>query len=130
MAKYADQFFNRLIRNLEYALAAVVIVAIIITFLSSVHKITLADWSNTDTFYDIMRRSLALILGLEFVRMLISHKLNVVLELLAFVVARKLLLPGITALDIVLSIIAFVILMMARHFMFQDDILVEKEGYS
>jgi len=130
MAKYADQFFNRLIRNLEYALAAVVIVAIIITFLSSVHKITLADWSNTDTFYDIMRRSLALILGLEFVRMLISHKLNVVLELLAFVVARKLLLPGITALDIVLSIIAFVILMMARHFMFQDDILVEKEEHS
>lgn len=130
MDKYADRFFNGIVRHLEYALAVVVILAVIITFLSSVHEFTQMNWSNTDTFYDIIRRSLALVIGLEFVRMLITHKLNVVLELLAFVVARKLLLPNLTALDIVLSIIAFVILMMARHFMFRDDILMEKEEQS
>lgn len=127
MDKYVDRFFNGIVRNLEYAVAVVVIVAVIISFLATVREITHLDWSDTDTFYDIIRRSLALVIGLEFVHTLISHKLNVVLELLAFVVARKLLLPDLAAYDIVLSIIAFVILMIARHFMFRDDVLAEKE---
>lgn len=127
MDKPVDRLFNSVVRHLEYALAVVLIAAVVFTFVSSLRGIIQLDWSDTDTFYDVIRRSLALVIGLEFVRMLITHKLNVVLELLAFVVARKLLLPNLTASDIVLSIIAFVILMIARHFMFRDDVLAEKE---
>lgn len=122
-----SSFLTNIIRHLEYILAISVIIAVVIAFINGVTALSDMNWQDTDTFYEMIRYVLALVIGLEFVRMLITHKLNVVLELLAFVIARKLLLPNLSALDIVLSVIAFVILMTARHFMFKDDVVIEQE---
>ncbi|HNT30220.1 MAG TPA: hypothetical protein PKL83_04690 [bacterium] len=50
--------------------------------------------------------------------MLIVHDLVAVLELLAFVIARKLLKPDVGALDILISVTAFVMLLAARKYLF------------
>ena len=116
MAKKAD--FNRLfvplVRYLEKALAVVVLVSVLVSLVKG--GITLAgmDWSAKETFYELIYRVLLLVIGLELVRMLITHSLGAVLELLAFVIARKMLKPDLTAVDIILSVVAFVVLLAGR----------------
>jgi hypothetical protein len=59
---------------------------------------------------------LIVVIGVELIRTLVTHDLGAVLELLAFVIARKLLKPDLSALDIFLSVSAFVVLLVARRF--------------
>ena len=61
-------------------------------------------------------RVLILVIGVELIRTLVTHDLGAVLELLAFVIARKLLKPDLSALDILLSVSAFVVLLVARRY--------------
>lgn len=114
-------YFSRVIRYFEYLLSFSVIVFVFISFIFGFFEMYKMSWGSTETFYEMIHRAMAVVIALEFVRMLITHKLNIVLELLAFVIARKMLLPGLTALDILLSIIAFVILITARFYIFGID---------
>lgn len=114
-------FFHKVLRSFEYILAGAVIIALVFTFIFSVVELYKMNWLLTETFYEMIHRAMAIVIALEFIRMLITHKLNIVLELLAFVIARKMLLPGLTALDILLSIIAFVFLITARFYIFGID---------
>lgn len=106
---------STVIRIAEYALAIVVLVGVAVACVQGVQKLALMDWSTTETFYELIYRVLLLVIGLELVRMLIAHSLSAVLELMAFVIARKMLKPDITSLDIALSVAAFVALIAARH---------------
>ena len=60
-------------------------------------------WSRTETFYELIYRVLLLVIGVELIRTLVTHDLSAVLELLAFVVARKMLKPELSTLGIVLG---------------------------
>ncbi|HMM59466.1 MAG TPA: hypothetical protein PKC25_04955 [Candidatus Rifleibacterium sp.] len=84
------------------------------------------DWSHSDTLYELINRVLLLVICLELVRTLLTHELEAVLELLAFVVARKTLKPDLTATEILFSVIAFVILMAARKYFIVPD--TQKDG--
>jgi len=86
------------------------------------------DWSAKETFYELIYRILLLVIGLELVRMLITHSLGAVLELLAFVIARKMLKPDLTAVDIILSVLAFVILLAGRKHLMSTTCYVEGES--
>ncbi len=85
-------------------------------FIYSVLSMSHIDWSHSDTLYELINRVLLLVICLELVRTLLTHELEAVLELLAFVVARKTLKPDLTATEILFSVIAFVILMAARKY--------------
>lgn len=102
---------------LERALAAAILVAIVTFALGSASVLTGMDWRQTDTFYEMIYRALILVIGVELIRTLVTHDLGAVLELVAFVIARKLLKPDLTALDILLSVSAFVGLLAARRFL-------------
>jgi len=56
-----------------------------------------------------------LVIAIELVRTLVTHDLRAILELLAFVVARKMLKPDLNVIDIVLSVLAFVALLAANY---------------
>jgi len=79
------------------------------------------DWTSTETFYEFINRALIIVIGIEFVRMLANHSIAAVLELLAFVIARKMLRPELSSLDIALSVGSFVALMAARHYLMEDQ---------
>lgn len=57
-----------------------------------------------------------MVIGIELVRTLLTHSLEAILELLAFVVARKAFKADVEALDIFLCALAFVALLAARHY--------------
>lgn len=104
-----------IIRAVEYALALVVLAGVCVACWETIHVLMVMDWSQPETFYELIYRVLQLVIGLELVRMLIAHSLSAVLELIAFVIARKMLKPDVASLDIALSVGAFVALIAARH---------------
>lgn len=101
---------------LEKVVSVAVIAGVVVYAVESTFVMIDMDWRVTETFYELIHRVLAVIIGLELVRMLISHSIASVLELLAFVIARKMLKPELESLDVFLGVAAFVSLMAARHF--------------
>lgn len=104
-----------LVRLLERVLALIVFIAVIYMVFASVPVIISMDWSQTETFYELIYRVLLAVIGLELIRMLITHEMIAVLELLAFVIARKMLKPDLTATDIAFSVFAFVALVLVHQ---------------
>ena len=112
----------RLIVSFGERFLAVAILAGIIAFAGcSVWALARMDWTANETFYELVYRVLLLVIGLELVRTLITHELVAVLELLAFVVARKMLKPDLGVLEILIGVVAFVILVAARKYLIGPD---------
>jgi len=111
-----------LIRILERLLAVIVFGGVIFMTFSSFEVMLNMDWSQTETFYELIYRVLLAVIGLELIRMLITHEMIAVLELLAFVIARKMLKPDLTSVDIFLSVVAFVALVLVHQIITEKDI--------
>ena len=103
--------------SLERLSAVAILVGIIAFAFHSTIVLIEMDWRSTETFYELIYRLLLLIIGVELIRTLVTHDLAAVVELLAFVVARKMLKPELTALDIFVGCGAFVSLLAARRFL-------------
>ena len=101
---------------LERGLACAILVGVIAFGFGSAIALASMDWRDTATLYELIYRVLLLVIGVELIRTLVTHNLGAVLELLAFVIARKLLKPDLSAVDILLSVSAFAILLVARRF--------------
>lgn len=104
-----------LVRAIEFILALFVLAGVVASAGSSVQILLAKDWSSTAAFYELIYLVLLLVIGVELVKMLVVRDLLAVLELLAFVVARKMLKPELGSLDILLVVMAFVALMWARR---------------
>lgn len=111
------QPFIQIVKWSERLLALGVLIGVTAHAVFSVSVLAVMDWRLTETMYDLIYRVLLLAIGLELVRMLIIHDVMAILELLAFVIARKMLKPDILALDIVLAVAAFVALLAARRYL-------------
>lgn len=124
--KRIDWVWKACITFLEKIVAGVVVIGVFLYAFHSTSVLVEMDWSQTETFFELIYRVLAVIIGLELVRMLVSHSISAVLELLAFVIARKMLKPDLASLDVTLGVLAFVALMAARHFFTESQFLHEK----
>jgi hypothetical protein len=102
---------------LERGLAGGILLGVIAFGFGSAITVAGMDWRDTGTLYELVYRVLLLAIGVELSRTLVTHDLGAVLELLAFVIARKLLKPDLTAVDILLSVAAFVILVVAHRYL-------------
>jgi hypothetical protein len=102
----------------ERLLALALFVGVVVFLIGFVPTFFSADWSQIETFQMIINTVLTLIIGIEAVRLLSRHSLESVLELLAFIVARKALQPDATSLSLLLDVIAFVILIGGRFLLF------------
>ena len=105
------------VKVIETILACMVIASVFLYVVHSIGMFISADWQNKDTFYELIYRVLLATIGLELARMLVTHSFISILELLAFVVARKMLKPDITSVDIMLGVIAFAILLFANRYL-------------
>ena len=59
-------------------------------------------------------------------RTLVTHDLMAILELIAFVVARKMLKPDLTSLDILVGAAAFALLLLVRRYLFPAPVSLPK----
>jgi len=109
-----SKLLDKCIVLFEYLFAVVVLFAVVISVVASLNIFIQFDWTSNKSFYDFIYRILLLVIGLELARLLITHNLQAVLELIAFVIARKTLKPDITSLDILLIVISFFLLICSR----------------
>ena len=110
-------FAKVLATALERLLAFGILLGVIAFAFGSVSALLVLDWHSTETFYELIYRTLLLVIGVELIRTLLTHDLFAILELLAFVVARKMLKPELPTLDILLGVAAFVVLLAARRYL-------------
>lgn len=101
---------------IERLLALAILIAVLVFAVRSAQAMIAMDWRLTETFYELVYRVLLLVIGVELARTLVTHDLRAILELLAFVIARKMLKPDLDVLDILLSVLAFVALLAANRF--------------
>lgn len=115
------EVFSVGVRWLEIALAGLVLVGVLAAAVSSVRELLGLDWSQSATFDRLMSRVLFIAIGLELARMLVVHSLRAILEMLAFAIARNMLLPDRTALDIVMGAVGFAVLLAAARYFLSTD---------
>jgi len=101
---------------IERLLAAGIVAGTVAYGIASAIELVGMNWHDTATFYELIYRVLLMVIGIELVRTLLTHSLEAILELLAFVVARKTFKADVDAFDIFLCALAFVALLAARHF--------------
>jgi hypothetical protein len=100
----------------ELTLSVFVFLGVVLLAWHSVSVLAGLDWGLTATFDELIGRVLVILIGLEVIRLLLSHDLRAVLELLAFVIARKMLRADVTSVEIALGVFSFVALLGANRY--------------
>jgi hypothetical protein len=117
--------FSRETRNIakwiERLLAIGILISILLFTYHSAITLFQMDWSQSETFYEMINRTLLIVIGVELIRTLITHDLGAIVELLAFVIARKLLKPDLANFEIILSVVSFAGLLAARKYLLDPE---------
>lgn len=108
-------------KGMEILLAIILLMGILRFSLHSLMFLFDANWNQPETIYELIYRVLLVVIALELIRTLLTHNLEAVLELLAFVVARKTLKPDLAVTEILMSVIAFSILLAARRYLIPPE---------
>jgi len=108
---------QELVRWCERIIALALLFAVICFFLATVRMALGLEWSAMATLHEIGQRVLLITIGLELVRTLISHELGSLVNLLSFVIARRMLEPQTAFWEVPLGVAAFAALMATRRYL-------------
>lgn len=100
----------------ERTLALAVVVAVLAFAVGAAREVAGGDWGDADSFARAIGSALLVGIGLELARLLVTHELVAVLELMAFALARKVLTPGLGAVEMLVIVVAFVVLVGTRRY--------------
>lgn len=78
-----------------------------------------------ETLFKILDKAIILAIGAEFIKMLCKHTPETVIEVLAFALARQLIVGHTTPLENLITVIAIAILFAVRRFLLKKHDLVE-----
>lgn len=116
----------KMVSFIEKILAAVVLLSVITYTLFNVMFFIQADWQTKEVFYELIYRVLLVTIGLELARMLVTHNFLSILELLAFVVARKMLKPDLSSVDVLFGVLSFIAILTANRFLITSKVAPDK----
>lgn len=115
-AHRAQQFVFHTAQTFEVLVAAIVIVAILITLLSvpgDLYQLYLDGEFNS-----FLINIFNIIIGIELLKMLCRHDLDSVVEVLLFAVAREMIIQHMPIIETLIGIVAIAILFLIRKFLF------------
>lgn len=115
--------FSTILNRIEYVFAIIIIIGVCIYVFNSLIYFFYLDWSTSEAFVLFLQRIFYMIIGIELARLLISYNIDTVVELLVFILARKLLLIDDDANPwiIPLNIISIILLFAAKFYFFDKD---------
>lgn len=109
---------------LELILAVFIAIGVLLGFIDLIKylmEIFSADISiSYDVFKHFLSYVLLLVVGVEFILMLLTHSIKTIGELVVFVIARKMLIYGSSMLDMVLGSLAIAIIFATIRFLFSE----------
>lgn len=105
---------------LENVVAVVVIIAVLITLVEVLYAAFMMPGDlfhpGIHTYFDFLANSLQLVIGLEFVHMLLMHRPEAVIDILMFATARKIITDhSLSMTDYTLGILAVALLFFLRQ---------------
>lgn len=109
-----------LLYALEFAMAVTIIFGIIISvpdlFKYMVDILHSTKGSSYQLFQDFLSHVLLMVIGLEFVAMLINHEEYQIIYIMIMVVARKMLIYGDNTQDLFIGVLAIAVLFIVRKY--------------
>jgi uncharacterized membrane protein (DUF373 family) len=83
---------DQVTKFLQYYLVGLLLLAFVASNLFILPTFLTLDWSNIQSFVEVVRLILLWVITLELIRLILEYKSEIVIELLIFVVARNVLL--------------------------------------
>lgn len=116
----------------EIALAFIVAFGFVVSVIPLLKEIPhlISHSSGTAEFHEFLENTLTLVIGIEFIKMLIKHTPGSVIEVLLFAIARHAILAGGTALENLLTICAIAVIFAVRKFIFIESFDFLEDGSS
>ncbi len=107
---------SKISNYVEIYISIIIIIGILISSLDLFAEIfdVLKDLGNTsvhEKFSVFLGDALKLVIGIEFIKMLIEHTPESVVKVLLFAIARKIIIEASTSVDIIVGVIAITILL-------------------
>ena len=114
----------------EIALAFIVAFGFVVSVIPLLKEIPhlISHSSGTAEFHEFLENTLTLVIGIEFIKMLIKHTPGSVIEVLLFAIARHAILAGGTALENLLTICAIAVIFAVRKFIFIESFDFLEDG--
>jgi hypothetical protein len=101
----------------ERIIALALLLGVVCFFLATLRIGLEFDWGSMATLHEVGQRILLMTIGLELVRTLISHELASLVNLMSFVIARRMLEPQTAFWEVPLGVAAFAALMATRRYL-------------
>ena len=102
------------LKDFEKILAVITLIGVTIFGVITAWQLFLLDWTQLESYRFILERVLELAIGVELARLLLSYSLDTVIELLAFVIARKMTLLEDAFVELILGSTALMVLFIAK----------------
>jgi uncharacterized membrane protein (DUF373 family) len=129
MGKKVKRFFHSAIRFFEFAIAVITLVVLAILIVYEVTKFFTVDsyFSASDVY---LKNMLTILIGLEFVRMLINLTAANTIEVLIVAIARQVIIDHANALGTVACVLCIAGLFAIRKFLLsENDVKKELEEH-
>lgn len=114
------QMLQRLLYAFEFAMAVIIFVGIIVSlpdlFKYMFEIVNSAQAHSYKLFQSFLAHVLLMVIGLEFVAMLINHEEYQVIYIMIMVVARKMLIYGDNTRDLFIGVLAIAVLFVVRKY--------------
>ena len=111
---------------LAFIVAFLFVVSVIPLLKEIPHLMSLS--TGTREFHEFLENTLTLVIGIEFIKMLIKHTPGSVVEVLLFAIARHAILAGGTALENLLTICSIAVIFVIRKFIFIESFDFLEDG--
>ena len=114
----------------EIALAFIVAFGFVVSVIPLLKEIPhlMSFSTGTREFHEFLENTLTLVIGIEFIKMLIKHTPGSVVEVLLFAIARHAILAGGTALENLLTICSIAVIFVIRKFIFIESFDFLEDG--
>lgn len=136
---YLEKFKSKIISVVmwvEIILAIIIIISVILGSKDLIDFIiqifSLSAVSSYDMFQKFLSHILLLVIGLEMALMLVKHTPNSIMEVMLYAVARKLLVYGTSALEILLGVLSLVCIFFIKKYLVssKNDSSIKNENIS
>ena len=136
MLSKQKEHLYRFVMRLEYALdlleillSIIVVVAFVTCLIPLIRSIPeLANGESSNNFRLFLESLLDLVIGIEFVKMLIKHTPSAVLEVMLFALARHMVVTETTVLEGLLTVIAIAGIFVIRRFAYVHSFESSKDA--
>lgn len=113
---------------LEIAVAVIVLCGFVISVIPLLRDMPgLIENNNAYTFHVFLEHAFNLVIGIEFIRMLIRHTPGSALEVLLFAIARHIVLDGSSGMELLLGVASIAGIFAVRKFLYVHSFESDKD---